>query len=403
MGPHTQDTEPLNPVEKRIHFTAEVENGLTLFIKMDKIYDDEAIKSKDDVETILEQTTSDLITRHRGQLSDDTVQEMLDSADADYTTLGYYENDNFITLTKAEIPTICQHACKYREKPTWIIRFPPSVHASIDLDNSLKFSPRKKKEPEYTEVKPEIKQEKIPEPVTSTQDTEQEEDIKPSKLFPMVKPLTNKNDDGIPHFKEENVWIPAYDLPVDIDKKNSQRNMETYCLSNKEEIITWYQDFTEHCHTNGIYIPCYEALRPNKPMGMDWTLRNVTPMKRKMFHTMKHEIHKLLLYPDMFPKTDTQYTDAVIASNGNRYIVLHNIMRTCHPNLMKTEIETTIPTQRRSETFGSYIRKIQNFLAREKIRCKTYMTRQQTLLVGKPTSILQGSVQNKNTTKPTKS
>ena len=38
----------------------------------------------------------------------------------------------------------------------------------------------------------------------------------------MAKPITNKNDDGIPQFEEENVWIPAYDLPVDIDKKNFQ-------------------------------------------------------------------------------------------------------------------------------------------------------------------------------------
>ena len=162
MGPQKQETEPLNPAETRIHFTAEVENGLTPFIKIDKTYDDVEIKCRDDVETILEQKKLDLITRHRGQLSDDTVQEMLDSADADYTTLGYYDNDIFITITRAEIPTICQHACKYRENPTWIIRFPPSVHASIDLDNSLKFSPRKKKEPDHTEGKTEIKQEPIP-------------------------------------------------------------------------------------------------------------------------------------------------------------------------------------------------------------------------------------------------
>ena len=172
----------------------------------------------------------------------------------------------------------------------------------------------------------------------------------------MAKPITSKNDDGVPQLEEENVWIPAYDLPVDIDKQNSQQNMETHCFSNKYEVvITWYQDFTKHCHTNGIYLPHYEALRPNKPMGLDWTLRNVTPMKRKMFHTMKHEIHKFLRYPDMFPKTNTQYTDAIIASNGDGYITLHNIMRSCHSNLMETEIETTIPTQKRSETFGSHI------------------------------------------------
>ena len=98
----------------------------------------------------------------------------------------------------------------------------------------------------------------------------------------MAKPITSKNDDGIPQFKEDNIWIPAYDLPTEIDKKNFKRNMESHCLSNKDEIITWYQDFTEHCHTNGIFLPRYKSLRPNKPMaGLDWTLRNVTPMKRK--------------------------------------------------------------------------------------------------------------------------
>ena len=51
------------------------------------------------------------------------------------------------------------------------------------------------------------------------------------------------------------------------------------------------------------------------------------------------------------------------------------------PHLTETEIETTMPTQKRSETFGSYIRKIQNFLAREKIQRRPYTTRQQTLLV----------------------
>ena len=52
MGPQKQETEPLNAAETRIHFTAEVEN--TLFIKMDKIYDEVEMKCKDDVETILE-------------------------------------------------------------------------------------------------------------------------------------------------------------------------------------------------------------------------------------------------------------------------------------------------------------------------------------------------------------
>ena len=203
------------------------------------------------------------------------------------------------------------------------------MHASIYLDDSLKFSPRKKKEPEPKKVETEIKQEPIPEPVPSTQHTEQEEDIKLSKLFPLAKPITNKYD-GIPQCEEGNVWIPVYDLPAEIDKKNFQQNMETHCLSNKDEIITWYQDFTKHCHTNGIYLRRYKALRPNKPMGLDWTLRNVTPMKRKTFHTMKHEIRKFLRYPDMFPKTQTQYTVAVISSNGDGYIALHNIMRTCH-------------------------------------------------------------------------
>ena len=84
---------------------------------------------------------------------------------------------------------------------------------------------------------------------------------------------------------------------------------------------------------------------------------------------MKNEIHKKMLhFQTMFPDEAIKYHDAVNASNGNTYIAFHNIMRTCHPHLIETEIETKIPTQRNAHTFGTCMCNTMNFFSREKLR-----------------------------------
>ena len=102
------------------------------------------------------------------------------------------------------------------------------------------------------------------------------------------------NSSYIPTLGDPTFGSPRYELDDDIDKKNFQRNTEVIFLKDKRNIITWYRDLTKHCHSNGIYLPIYDSITPNKPMGEDWRKGNITMKNRSQYTLISHEIHKLL-------------------------------------------------------------------------------------------------------------
>ena len=118
-------------------------------------------------------------------------------------------------------------------------------------------------------------------------------------------------------------------------------------------------------------------------MGIDWNTKNISRQKRIQYEVMAHKLHKLLRTTNMFPSDSIcdKYRDAIIASNGNGYLALHNIMRSTHPALVEDEVEAKIPKQQPRDTFGSYITSVVNFLDRESLRSRIYTDHEQTKLV----------------------
>ena len=88
---------------------------------------------------------------------------------------------------------------------------------------------------------------------------------------------------------------------------------------------------------------------------------------------MGHLLYSLLIKPDTFP-TNSRETEAVEGSTANAgYNAIYNILRLHHPLLHSVySTANEIPRHRRSETFSLYLRRLQEFIARERLAMRTY-------------------------------
>lgn len=88
---------------------------------------------------------------------------------------------------------------------------------------------------------------------------------------------------------------------------------------------------------------------------------------------MGHLIYTLLIRPEAFPSNSCEAA-AVQSSNANKgYNVLYDILRLHHPVLHSfMSMANEIPRQKRIEPFSLYIRRLQEFFAREKLAHRLY-------------------------------
>ena len=96
---------------------------------------------------------------------------------------------------------------------------------------------------------------------------------------------------------------------------------------------------------------------------------------------MSQQIYKLLQKDTIYSKETMHLLDVVLASNGDGYIALHNIMRYAHPALTDHEVETskTMPQLTNKDTFASYIRQVNEFFSRENVCGRQYSEREKTI------------------------
>jgi hypothetical protein len=87
---------------------------------------------------------------------------------------------------------------------------------------------------------------------------------------------------------------------------------------------------------------------------------------------MSNYIYKLLVIDGVLPRANDELRDIVMASDGDGYEALYNILRFVHPKFTDTKVETKIPCQGISDTFAHHVKNIRNTIENEAIRGRVY-------------------------------
>jgi hypothetical protein len=103
-------------------------------------------------------------------------------------------------------------------------------------------------------------------------------------------------------------------------------------------------------------------------MGNIWQKKYIGLTVHGQRPTTSNYIYKLLMIDGVLPRANDELHDIVMASDGDGYEALYNILRFVHPKLTDTKVETKIHCQGISDTFAHHVKKNWNTIENEAIR-----------------------------------
>jgi hypothetical protein len=141
--------------------------------------------------------------------------------------------------------------------------------------------------------------------------------------------------------------------------------------SKNDSFVHWYKFLVSTCLQWGVWCPPYESVEEDNVYGSWWNSLPQSVRDQKSF--MGHLLYSLLIKPETFP-SNSRELEAVEGSTANAgYNAIYNILRMHHPILHSVySTANEIPRHRRSETFSLYLRRLQEFIARERLATRTY-------------------------------
>jgi hypothetical protein len=107
-------------------------------------------------------------------------------------------------------------------------------------------------------------------------------------------------------------------------------------------------------------------------MGNYWQKKFVGLTVHGRRATMSNFIFKLLMIEGVLPRSNDELRDIVMASDGDGYEALYNILRFVHPKLTDEKVEVKIPTQGVTDSFASHVKNIRRTIENEAIRGRGY-------------------------------
>ena len=145
----------------------------------------------------------------------------------------------------------------------------------------------------------------------------------------------------------------------------------TFNASKNDSFVHWYKLLTSTCLQWGMWCPPYESVHEENVYGGWWLSLPQSVRNQKAF--MGNVLYSLLIKPDTFP-ANSRKLEAVESSSANQgYHAIYNVLRLHHPLLHSVySTANQIPQQRRSDTFGLYLRRTQEFISRERLAARTY-------------------------------
>ncbi|KAI2501346.1 retrotransposon [Fragilaria crotonensis] len=141
--------------------------------------------------------------------------------------------------------------------------------------------------------------------------------------------------------------------------------------SRQDSFIHWYKLFCATCLQWGIWCPPYESVQEDNVHGSWWTLLPASVRNQEAF--MSSLLYGVLSAETVFPNDSREHSAIQGCSANAGYDAIYSFLRLHHPRLQSVIYTVTeIPRQRRSETFSVYLRRLHDFLARERIAGRNY-------------------------------
>jgi Reverse transcriptase (RNA-dependent DNA polymerase) len=141
--------------------------------------------------------------------------------------------------------------------------------------------------------------------------------------------------------------------------------------AKQDSFIHWFKLFCATCLQWGIWCPPYESVQEDAIYGCWWSLLPASVRAQSAF--MGSLMYSALSMESVFPVGSREHGAVQGCPPNAGYHAIYAILRLHHPRL-QTVVNTVneIPRQRRAEVFSSYLRRLHDFLARERIAGRNY-------------------------------
>ena len=161
-------------------------------------------------------------------------------------------------------------------------------------------------------------------------------------------------------------------MSSEVRYKDFQKTIvQRYDSSRQDSFIHWYKLFCATCLQWGLWCPPYESVEQDNVHGSWWLLLPASVRAQDTF--MSSLLYGVLSQETVFPAGSKEHSAVQGCTANAGYDAIYSLLRLHHPRL-QTALHTVneIPRQRRAEVFSSYLRRLQDFLARERIAGRNY-------------------------------
>ncbi|KAI2506528.1 hypothetical protein MHU86_7938 [Fragilaria crotonensis] len=143
-------------------------------------------------------------------------------------------------------------------------------------------------------------------------------------------------------------------------------------LSKNDSFVHWYKLFCSTCLQWGVWCPPYELAQEDSIHGKWWLWLPASVREKDSF--MSGLIYTALTQESTFPNGSREQSAVEGCPPQAGYHVVYSLFFRLHHPLLHSVFSTAseIPRQRRTEPFSLYIRRLQDFMVRERQATRTY-------------------------------
>ena len=147
--------------------------------------------------------------------------------------------------------------------------------------------------------------------------------------------------------------------------------IQKFDSSRQDSFIHWYKLFCATCLQWGLWCPPYESVEEDNVHGIWWNLLPASVRNQEAF--MSSLMYGVLSSDTVFPAGSREHSAVQGCTANAGYDAIYSLLRLHHPRLQSVLYTVNeIPRQRRAEPFSVYLRRLHDFLARERIAGRNY-------------------------------
>jgi hypothetical protein len=148
-------------------------------------------------------------------------------------------------------------------------------------------------------------------------------------------------------------------------------NIPRFDSSKNDSFVHWFKLFCSTCLQWGVWCPPYESAQEDSIHGAWWTWLPASVREKDTF--MSGLIYTALNQDSTFPNGSREQGAVEGCPPQAGYHAIYSLFRLHHPLLHSVfSTASEIPRQRRTEPFSLYIRRLQDFMVRERQATRTY-------------------------------